>query len=624
MSKNSLFTLKNTRNHVSRNGFDLSNKNSFTAKAGELLPVYFKNVLPGDKFKCSVQHFTRTQAVQTAAFTRFKEEFSWYFVPYRLMWRYFPSVINRLGNQTNSASGLQQSPNVGTDVPYFTLSSLCSPTNTESILGQMCSSHGVGLKNVVGFQFGNTTAKLLSYLGYCFIPDTYVDDLKKTPSQGGHTLTPPYQEDMKVSPFPLLAYQKIYMDYYRNTQWENNNPSAFNVDYVGDPSNSMQDPFLFSKGVPTAQTATDGFYTNGMFTLRYNNWRKDMLQGILPSSQYGDVSIVTTNSGDAKLDGSTTIPGTSTTVKVGNDVVYTKNATETTASMIADVNGNRFDSSQPLGVKLSSRTAPVSMTAKLQTTFDVLQLRKAQALQKLKEITQAHDLTIKEQMYAHWNVDVPDVMSQECIYLGSCTNNIDINEVVNQNLFGADDNGKATIAGKGVGSDSSFCCDFNAKEHGIIMCLYTCTPLLDYENIGTDMQLVQSDISDFPTPEFDRLGLDVLPFYALQNSTATRVHWSGSLGYTSRYIDYKTSFDKVNGGFLVGDLTTWVAPVSRGYLDKFQSGPLDYRYFKVAPSILNPIFGFEADSAVTSDQLLVNANFDVKVVRNLDFSGMPY
>ena len=225
MSKNSLFTLKNTRNHVSRNGFDLSNKNSFTAKAGELLPVYFKNVLPGDKFKCSVQHFTRTQAVQTAAFTRFKEEFSWYFVPYRLMWRYFPSAINRLGNQTNSASSLQQSPNVGTDVPYFTLASLCSPDAT-SILGQMCSSHGVGLKNVVGFQFANTTAKLLSYLGYCFISDTYVDDLKKSPSQGGHTLTPPYQEDMKVSPFPLLAYQKIYMDYYRNTQWENNNPSA--------------------------------------------------------------------------------------------------------------------------------------------------------------------------------------------------------------------------------------------------------------------------------------------------------------------------------------------------------------------------------------------------------------
>ena len=138
------------------------------------------------------------------------------------------------------------------------------------------------------------------------------------------------------------------------------------------------------------------------------------------------------------------------------------------------------------------------------------------------------------------------------------------------------------------------------------------------------MQLVQKNIHDFPTPEFDRLGLDVLPAYALQNTNDTKVEWSGSLGYTSRYIDYKTSFDKVNGGFLVGDLTTWVAPVSRDYLNKFFDGPLDYRYFKVAPSILNPIFGFAADSTVDSDQLLINANFDVKVVRNLDFSGMPY
>ena len=295
-----------------------------------------------------------------------------------------------------------------------------------------------------------------------------------------------------------------------------------------------------------------------------------------------------------------------------------------TGSMIADSNGTRFDSGQPLNVPIPSRTASVNMTAKLSTTFGVLQLRKAQALQKLKEITQAHDLTIKEQMMAHWNVNVPDVLSQECIYLGSCSNNIDINEVVNQNLFGADDNGKATIAGKGTGSDSSFCCDFESKEHGIIMCVYTCTPLLDYENIGTDMQLVQKNIHDFPTPEFDRLGLDVLPAYALQNTNDTKVEWSGSLGYTSRYIDYKASFDKVNGGFLVGDLTTWVAPVSRDYLNKFFDGPLDYRYFKVAPSILNPIFGFAADSTVDSDQLLINANFDVKVVRNLDFSGMPY
>lgn len=621
MSKNSLYQLKDTRNHVSRNGFDLGNKNSYTAKVGEILPVYWKNVLPGDKFKCSVQHFTRTQAVQTAAFTRFKEEFSWFFVPYRLMWRYFPNAINRLGSQVNSASSLYQSSDVADNLPTFSLSSLCAPK--DSIISSMAAD-GSNLVNVVGLEIPNTTAKLISYLGYCYIPDTYVNNLKNPPSTGQQTKTPPYKQDIYVSPFPLLAYQKIYMDYFRNTQWENNNPSAFNVDYIGDINNANSAYDLFAKGVPPLNTASRGFYTNGMFTLRYNNWRKDMLQGILPSSQYGDVTLVTTSSGDARLSGTTVIPSTSTSVDVGRTAVYTKNQTEMTGSMIADSNGTRFDSGQPLNVPIPSRTASVNMTAKLSTTFNVLQLRKAQALQKLKEITQAHDLTIKEQMMAHWNVNVPDVLSQECIYLGSCSNNIDINEVVNQNLFGADDNGKATIAGKGTGSDSSFCCDFESKEHGIIMCVYTCTPLLDYENIGTDMQLVQKNIHDFPTPEFDRLGLDVLPAYALQNTNATKVEWSGSLGYTSRYIDYKTSFDKVNGGFLVGDLTTWVAPVSRDYLNKFFDGPLDYRYFKVAPSILNPIFGFAADSNVDSDQLLINANFDVKVVRNLDFSGMPY
>lgn len=621
MSKNSLYQLKDTRNHVSRNGFDLGNKNSYTAKVGEILPVYWKNVLPGDKFKCSVQHFTRTQAVQTAAFTRFKEEFSWFFVPYRLMWRYFPNAINRLGSQVNSASSLYQSSDVADNLPTFSLSSLCAPK--DSIISSMAAD-GSNLVNVVGLEIANTTAKLISYLGYCYIPDTYVNNLKNPPSSGQQTKTPPYKQDIYVSPFPLLAYQKIYMDYFRNTQWEKNNPSAFNVDYIGDVNNANSAYDLFAKGVPSLNTATRGFYTHGMFTLRYNNWRKDMLQGILPSSQYGDVTLVTTDSGAARLDGTTLIPGSSTSVKVENKDVYTKNLTGNSATSIADVDGNIFNSHRTLDVPIPSRTASVNMTAKLSTTFNVLQLRKAQALQKLKEITQAHDLTIKEQMMAHWNVNVPDVLSQECIYLGSCSNNIDINEVVNQNLFGADDNGKATIAGKGTGSDSSFCCDFESKEHGIIMCVYTCTPLLDYENIGTDMQLVQKNIYDFPTPEFDRLGLDVLPAYALQNTNATKVQWSGSLGYTSRYIDYKTSFDKVNGGFLVGDLTTWVAPVSRDYLNKFFDGPLDYRYFKVAPSILNPIFGFAADSTVDSDQLLINANFDVKVVRNLDFSGMPY
>ena len=120
----SLFKLPNVRNHTSRNGFDLSCKNAFTAKAGELLPVYWKFVLPGDKFSLRVQHFTRTPAVQTAAFTRIKEDFYAYFVPLRLLWRYFPTAINKLYRQVPFASSLSSANSlIDGNLPFVTLAS---------------------------------------------------------------------------------------------------------------------------------------------------------------------------------------------------------------------------------------------------------------------------------------------------------------------------------------------------------------------------------------------------------------------------------------------------------------------------------------------------------------------
>ena len=68
-----LLSQVNLKNKVSRNGFDLSFRNAFTAKVGELLPICVKDCLPGDKFKINTSWFTRTQPVQSAAYSRFRE-----------------------------------------------------------------------------------------------------------------------------------------------------------------------------------------------------------------------------------------------------------------------------------------------------------------------------------------------------------------------------------------------------------------------------------------------------------------------------------------------------------------------------------------------------------------------
>ena len=50
-----------------------------------------------------------------------------------------------------------------------------------------------------------------------------------------------YIQNNYVNIFPLLAYQKIYQDFFRWSQWENANPSSYNVDYFSGVSPSLVD-----------------------------------------------------------------------------------------------------------------------------------------------------------------------------------------------------------------------------------------------------------------------------------------------------------------------------------------------------------------------------------------------
>ena len=90
-----IMSMRNVRNKVHRNGFDLSFRNSYTAKVGELLPVMVEEVIPGDRFDIKVQSFMRTQPLNSATFTRLRQYYDFYFVPLRLLWDKFPAFITQ-------------------------------------------------------------------------------------------------------------------------------------------------------------------------------------------------------------------------------------------------------------------------------------------------------------------------------------------------------------------------------------------------------------------------------------------------------------------------------------------------------------------------------------------------
>lgn len=612
--------MSNLQNHPHRSGFDIGRKNAFTAKVGELLPVYWDISMPGDKYKFDVEYFTRTQPVETSAYTRLREYFDFYAVPLRLLWKSAPSVLTQM-QDVNQIQALSFTRNLslGTylpSLPLNILSGALSRLNSNS----WTPGGSLSLRNMFGFFRADLTYKLLSYLGYGNLLPTppsndgrwWSTSLKKAATPSAYTQQ--YIQNNCVNLFPLLAYQKIYQDFFRWSQWEKANPSSYNVDYYDGTS-----PSLVSS-LPDYDT--DYWKSDTMFDLKYCNWNKDMLMGILPNSQFGDVAVINLE-----------LPGSDS--KIGFKTVDGKFISAVTnASLVTDNSSSGLSAPGVTSSSFVPLKAPlVSDLSALQSQFSVLALRQAEALQRWKEISQSGDSDYREQIRKHFGVNLPQALSNLCTYIGGISRNLDISEVVNNNLAAEGDT--ALIAGKGVGAgNGSF--TYTTNEHCVVMCIYHAIPLLDYTITGQDGQLLVTDAESLPIPEFDNIGMEALPMTQIFNSPRASIVNLFNAGYNPRYFNWKTKLDVINGAFTT-TLKSWVSPVTEsllsgwfgfgyneGDVDKNNRVVLNYKFFKVNPSVLDSIFGVSADSTWDTDQLLINSYIGCYVARNLSRDGVPY
>lgn len=613
--------MSNLQNHPHRSGFDIGRKNAFTAKVGELLPVYWDISMPGDKYKFNVEYFTRTQPVETSAYTRLREYFDFYAVPLRLLWKSAPSVLTQMQdiNQIQALS-FTQNLALGTYLPSLSLNNF--NTALYSLNGASNNpGNSSGFSNMFGFFRSDLSWKLLSYLGYGNLLGTnpsagnrwWSTSLKNNDDAANYTQQ--YIQNNRVNVFPLLAYQKIYQDFFRWSQWENANPSSYNVDYFSGIS-----PSLISS-MPSS--SSDYWKSDTMFDLKYCNWNKDMLMGVLPNSQFGDVAVIDISSTEGPIPNSIVLKDPKS--KASSEVITTAsyNAPLTPLSFAANSasTSNIIPQGSTLQVNLSN----------LQSQFTVLALRQAEALQRWKEISQSGDSDYREQIRKHFGVNLPQALSNMCTYIGGISRNLDISEVVNNNLAAEGDT--AVIAGKGVGTgNGSF--TYTTNEHCVVMCIYHAVPLLDYTITGQDGQLLVTDAESLPIPEFDNIGMEVLPMSQIFNSSLATAFNLFNAGYNPRYFNWKTKLDVINGAFTT-TLKSWVSPVTESLLsgwarfggstpDSTTKVALNYKFFKVNPSVLDPIFGVNVDSTWDTDQLLVNSYIGCYVARNLSRDGVPY
>lgn len=573
--------LDRARISTHRSSFDLSSKKLFTAKVGEILPCYWQIAIPGNKYRISSDWFTRTVPVNTAAYTRIKEYYDFYAVPLRLISRSLPQAFTQMTDYMTSAASGDKNTTALSSVPYTTMAQFNNLLLVLNAGDQPNARDDAGLPYVYG------TCKLLDLLGYGSMIDksnTGKAAITKkylgldNVSDGDNPLV--YSVSQTVNMLPIFTYQKIYFDFFSNSQWEKHLAYSYNVDYWQGTSYITLYP--------------------DMLKMRYANYPKDYFMGILPSSQYGSVAV---------------LPGVLSSSDNPSRVYAYTSGTGSVGSILNAASSTAIT---------SNNTSTAARYATLNSDLSALSIRATEYLQRWKEVVQFSSKDYSDQMAAQFGIKAPEHMGNHAHYIGGWSNVININEVVNTNLD--TDSSQASIAGKGISSQSGHTITYDCgAEHQVIMCVYHAVPLLDWNLTGQNPQLTVTAISDFPQPAFDQLGMQAVPALNLQNNPGRSV--SGSIGYNLRYWQWKSSIDTVHAAFRSGAAyQSWVAPLD-GWQVLTSAGAWSYQSMKVRPQQLNSIFVPQVDAtncSVAFDQLLCNVNFQVYAVQNLDRNGLPY
>lgn len=647
-NRSNVMGLHGLKNKPSRNSFDVSARNLFTAKIGELLPCAVYEMNPGDSIRIDASYFTRTAPLQTAAFTRLRENVQFFFVPYSQLWKYFNTQVL---NMNSSASGkdvsrIATSPfsneKVTTGMPYVSYFALHKYLYG---MGQAAKSK-LGDSWVDKFSdsvFDNNgelrwaaSSKLLQMLGY-----GRFDYQNMSPAHFDSVSVSGMSHLPNVSVFRLLAYQKICNDHYQFRQWQGYDASLCNVDYVK-PSGSMDlSPQLDQVNFTSGKNAD----RLNFLDMRFSNLPLDYLNGVLPTAQFGSESVVSLTgssaSGDVVLnDLQISAPATSVTSDVS--LLRTKHS-------IANVDGSGVISADEgynylgavnsdtvkftnTGMRISSLKGSTSSdSSTLGPSLSIAALRQAYAAQKYKEIQLANDVDFASQIEAHFGVK-PKHADDVSYFIGGSSSMIDINPIVNQNLSGDQ---QANYKASPIGNGSSKI-KFTADTYGVVMGIYRCTPVLDYAHIGIDRTLCKTDASDFVIPEMDSIGMQqnylfevqAPSFNSVNHSFTDDENFAKSYGYAPRYSEYKTNFDKYNGDFCF-TLDSWVTGLPANMIDEIcrhnlSSMQIAPELFNCRPSLCNSIFVNQNNYLVSDDKLYVGMVNMAYVTRNLSRYGLPY
>lgn len=595
--------------HPSKNGFDLSRKHVFSSKAGQALPCLSVETVPGDHFEIDLASLSRTETFNTAAFLRGKQRYDFFFVPYSQIWHPFNQFISQ---RDDRHSTLQKGHIYCPVISLGTIIKFIHLYYTREELFQQ------GTNDIMGYSRLQNCIRLLDLLGYGNFQWLLSLDYD---SQDWDAIIETYSTKY-VNVFRLAAYQHIWYDYYRNKYYDVENTGGIDTPEGETFGFNYVDGFNFddiacndfaSSVIPWGNAGTNEFYRlRTMFDLHYVQWKKDLFTSALPSQQFGAVSSVDIVNKNLVVGGN---QQTGAAAFISAEAPLKNHLTATSS-------GGNTGTWQ----ERSAWTIP--------NAFDVLTLRKAEALQAWKQATLRAGNMTDDQFKAHFGVEPYYSADENVNYLGSFSAALQVNAVESTSSTGQSLNGKVgDLAATGTCLVNGNKIKFDCRDYGVIMCISSFLPESEYKSNALDKANTLYEQFDFFTPAFQNIGLEAVS--RSECSFADIASANSVLGYTPRYHQYKTAVDRCFGEFAdtqvyldattetyshAGSLKAWVSPRAEYFTTE---GQRYLKSFYVNPAVYNNVFGVHVDGKQTTDQFLNNVFFDIKAIRPMSILGLP-